>query len=231
MWNYITGLVVIYVFIQLVEKILNIFRKNYGSSQSHRFSIDANFALIKNKKFLEMIGIKSGAEGKEYDSWTKTEKEKWDNFALNGGPQTVDITYLSSENSYYISSGISSGYFFLRDNENQIIYSKIIAGDKDGLDENIEFGIYEKSGGFMKHNAIVPFFRYSKRNDDTGGDFIPLCEFPNLPLMSDSKYMKLGFEVNRSGGNDWYEDDFKDGHAIPVSKTYKKNGVMFDFVF
>lgn len=237
MWSAIIILIIVFIYGYQLEKRIRSIEETRGPSYSQRFWIDPSEAILKYDKLGDVLGIKSIKEGKSYDKWTKEDKDKWNkNYSKDFfNDISLHITYLQSENAYFVKAGSNSPYFSYRDSTNNYVYSKIIAGDKDGFKNNIEFVVYDrlmkdKEGKY--HWVITPCIKFSDGAFKGKSDFINLCDFPIFSAdRSDEFVRKFGFEVKRSGGDDFYEDDFGEHHSILTEVEYKKNGVIFRYFY
>jgi|SRR3989344_1458411 len=237
MWLTIFVAVILGYYVYQLEKRLRSIEETRGPGYSHWFSINASEALSKNKKFMEMIEIKSGAEGKDYDEWTKAEKDKWGKYPEElMNRLRVTVTYLASENAYFVSTFQGTPRIIHRDDikTNGLIYSAVVAGDEQGIKTNMEFDIYERllHKGDRREWVITPCIRYNEGifKYDTN-KFEALCDFPHFSEKKDDELEKLGFKIEREGGDDIYEDPFGEKHSIPTEIKYKKNGVEIRYVY
>lgn len=236
MWIYlIVGGILIYSIYRL-EKRVKTLEELRGPEYSHWFSIDCAVALSDNIKFREMLGIKSVSLGKDYEKWPKEEKTKWGKYPTKFTDRLkVKFTYLASENAYLISPRNGIPTLIHRDElKSSLLYSAIVAGDEDGLKPHIEFDIYERFVDSQSGRRwyLIPcltyndeIFEYEKRK------FEVLCDFPHMGQKNEDELKKLGFEIQKDGGNDIYEDSFGEKHAIPTVVKFKKNGVEFTYVY
>ncbi len=146
------------------------------------------------------------------------------------------MTYLPGENCYFVTTYKNFPSLSPRDSTSNLLYSAIVVGDENGFEDHIELNIYER---FLKcaqgqyEWVITPCLDY--RDDKIIGgkrDFQILCDFPHFKENKDNDQMKqLGFEVERHGGDDFYEDSFGENHSIPTKVKYKKNGVEIRYVY
>lgn len=226
MWQTIViGIIFVYLLHQLEKRIK---RHEEESESGWTLSVDALGAVAKYKKFGEVTGIKSAKEGKAFEDWSKTDRDKWvDRYAKDiVGKLLVNLTYLASEKAYFIRHDEGNTYIIHRDSytTNTLLYSSTIIEDKKRI--IIEFLIYDRlsKGVWM----LVPGFRY--RFDEgiiEKSEFTVLCEFPYSK--EDEKLKELGFKISRIGGDDVYKDSFGDMRGIPTTKTYEKNGIRLTY--
>jgi hypothetical protein len=52
-----------------------------------------------------------------------------------------------------------------------------------------------------------------------------------MPHHSDDQLKAMGFEVDRSGGDDVYKDVFGETHSIPTYVDIEANGVKFSTTY
>ena len=238
MWLTLFVAVILGYYIYQVEKRVRSIEETRGPGFSHWFSVNALDAVIKHKKFGEITGIKSASEGKEYKNWSKADKDRWHkNFSEKIADRTrVTLNYLQSENAYFVGTYKTNPSVVQRDSNTNLLYSAIVAGDEDGFKDHIEFLIYER---LIKHDqgkyswVLTPCLQYrDEKIIDGKHEFTALCDFPLFRNdLSDEEIKKLGFEIDRQGGDDIYEDSFGEEHAIPTIIKYKKNGVEILYVY
>lgn len=238
MWTSIIIAVIFTYFIYQLEKRVKHLEEGKGQGYSHKFSIDASIAFSKNKKFREMVGIKSASEGKEYEDWTKAEKDKWGKYPEKFRNRLrVSISYLASDNAYYISSFQETPYLIFRNDIATFrpIYSAYIAGDEQGIKANLKFCIYERlivDEEGKREWVISPCIEYNDGflNYDKN-KFEALCDFPHFADKQDEQIKQLGFKIKRDGGDDIYEDPFGETHSLPVDVIYEKHGVEIKYAY
>jgi hypothetical protein len=243
MWlTIIIAVVLGYYIYQQLDKRLRAIEETRGPEYSHRFSVIALDAVLKHKKFGEISGIKSASEGKDYKDWSKEDKSKWEKDKklreTLWNRINVNLTYLVSENAYFVSTYKNNPTIVHRDSNTNLLYSAIVVGDEDGLKDHIEFLIYER---LIKYDqgkygwVLTPCLQY--RDDhifdvNKNHSFTSLCDFPLFRTdLKDEEIKKLGFEIERNGGDDIYEDSFGEKHSIPTEIKYKKNGVEIRYVY
>ena len=81
--------------------------------------------------------------------------------------------------------------------------------------------------------VLTPCLKYRDEKIIGGKrEFTALCDFPLFRTdLTDEEVKKLGFEVERRGGDDIYEDSFGEKHSIPTEIKYKRNGVEIRYVY
>ncbi len=227
-----------YFYYQIDRRIKNL-EKERNSGYSYSMSIDAVQSVLKFDKFGELCGIASATEGKEFKDWTKTDKDKlkssnsdFRKFRLRS---RVNLTYLSSENAYFINSYQGCGIIF-RDQTTNLLYSATVAGDDDGLENHILFSIYEKlvkSPQGIYEWMLLPCLEYrDEDNSNEKNKFITLCEFPHFARnIDDDDFRNLGFIVDRREGLDFFKNVFGEEEVLPTIIKYKKNGVDISFSY
>lgn len=238
MWLTLLVAVILGYYIYQVEKRVRSVEETRGPGYSHWFSVNVLDAVINHKKFGELTGIKGASEGKEYKDWSKADKDHWHkNFAEKVADKTrVTINYLQSENAYFVRTYKSNPSIVQRDSNTNLLYSAIVVGDEDGFKDHIEFLIYER---LIKHDqgkyswVLTPCLQYRDEKIIGGKhEFTPLCDFPLFRTdLNDEEVKKLGFKIDRQGGDDIYEDSFGEKHSIPTVIEYKKNGVEIRYVY
>lgn len=240
MWLTLLVAVVLGYYIYQVEKRVRSIEETRGSGYSHWFSVNVLDAVINHKKFGELTGIKGASEGKEYEDWSKADKDHWHkNFAEKIADKTrVTLSYLQSENAYFIRTYKTNPSLVQRDSNTNLLYSANVVGDDDGFKDHIELLIYER---LIKNDqgkydwVLTPCLQY---RDDHIHDinkshiFTTLCDFPLFRTdLSDEEAKKLGFEVERRGGDDIYENSFGEKQSIETEIKFKKNGVEIRYVY
>ena len=202
-------------------------------TRGKNINVDVYTAVFSHKKFGEITGIKSATEGKKWDDWSNKEKGKWEEIKDKDKQfikSEVNLTYLASENAYFVRNKIDNPYIAVR-NEGDIslIYSEVVVGDKTRHSPYLEFLLYER---LIKGEwKLVPCIRYKKNYMDYEKKdeiFDILCEFPAFKRFRRDKHLKkLGFDVSSYGGDDVYTDAFGIDHLVPKESTYHKNGASF----
>jgi hypothetical protein len=238
MWlTILIGIIFFYTLYQFDKRIKTI-EQTRGKGYSHWFSVGVQDAIIKHRKFGEITGIKSATEGKNYNEWSKVDKEKWSKMSPKISEQMrkwyVTITYLASEDAYFVNNYKDSPTIIFRKDTTNLLYSSIVVGDKNGFDPNIEFLLYERL--IKKENGnsewvLVPCLQYSGKWLAGEKDFIVLCEFPHFAEKNENDLKHLGFEIKRSGGDDIYTDQFGKMQGIPTEIKYIKNGAEIRYVY
>lgn len=225
------------LFIYLFNRIHKL-EQSKGIYDSQWLRIKTTQSLLGYEPFLKLVGIKSNLAKKDYDKWTKKEKEIWGKYPSKYvGKMNVKINYLASEDSYLVQPESGKSYLVQRGGTNSIIYSGIIAGDEEGFNPHINLDIYERYvdfGGERKEPAFTICLEYTGKifnYNYNKNDFKILCDFPIFDLKTDEEFKKLGFEVDRTGADDVYKDSFDEMHSIPLMMNYKKNGVLINRVF
>lgn len=238
MWLTILLALILGYYIYQVEKRVGSIEETRGPGYSHWFSVNVLDAVLKHKKFGEITGIKSASDGKAYKDWSKADKDRWHkNFAEKIADKTrVTINYLQPENAYFVRTYKTNPTIAQRDSNTNLLYSAIVVGDEDGFKDNIDFSIYERLIKYDKGNygwVLTPCLEYQDgKIFDGKREFTALCDFPLFRTdLTDEEVKKLGFEVERRGGDDIYEDSFGEKHSIPTEIMYKKNGVEIRYVY
>ena len=236
MWLSLIIAAILGYYIYQQSKRIHALEEVRGPGFSHWFSVNAMDAVMKHKNFGEITGIKSASEGKDFKDWSKADKDKWYKIAKDvSSKSNISFTYLPGENAYFVNTFKRTPSFVHRDDTSNLLYSTIIVGDEDGFKDNIELLVYERlrKGAQGKYEwFITPCLEY-KDEKMFGGkrDFQVLCEYPHLRDKSEDDELKqLGFEIERRGGDDIYEDSFGEKHSIPTEVKYKKNGVEIRYV-
>ncbi len=201
--------------------------------ESKWINVEGLNAILAHPKLGEVTGIKSAKEGKSFKDWTKAEKDKWKKDLLPKAQSSfVHIAYLSNENAYYVNCPHDpslTGLTF-RHSTTNLLHSAIVAGDEDGFDKRLEFYIYERlvKGENGKNQwRLVPCIEYFDGEVPIKKDFTVLCEFPLFEDKNiEEQAKKLGFDVNKMGGDDFYTNSFGEGTPIPTIVRFSKNGVI-----
>ena len=228
--------IILYYFYYKLEKRVNFLEKSKGPGYSVRFRIDAHNAVIKHKMLGKLTNIQSAIKGKDYSSWTETEKSKLRKiYKKSFDKSIVDITYLASENAYFINDGHKTN-IVLRDEISTLIYSSFVIGDENTIESPvIEFSVYERLVKEGKNNykwVLAPCLEYrenmldlEKKNDQID----ILFEFPLYENHDEQKMKQLGFKVTT---NKDYPEGCKDifGKEFAFTQSiYEKNGVELKY--
>lgn len=222
----IVGLLANYNWLLVIAVGILLF-SNYFKTYARKrlITFDIHEATFSHKKFGELTGIKSAIEGKDYEHWTSNDKKKWDKIASSPKykKSRVTLTYLPSEDAYYVNNWVDSQYIAFCEDSNNCIYSAVVLGDENSDKPYLEFLLYERN------SKIVPCLKYRKgkyafkKEDIT---FETLCEFPPFLMFNkDKRLKKLGFELKKYGGDDVYTDDFGNNRLTTIDNWYNKNGV------
>jgi len=241
MWlTVLIAILLVYLLYRLERRIITL-EELRGPGVSQQFFINAVGSLNNNKKFGEIIGIESLSEGKSHKYWTNKEKEKWSKYPSNFTNRLkVRISYLASENAYYVNPFEGSPSIIQRNaiSTTNLLYSAMIAGDEDGIKPSVSFDIYERliyssqGDSYWVISACLSYdagwAKYEKN------EFKTLCDFPHLfksKIEEEEKIKKMGFKIERTDQRDIYEDPFGEKHPIPVIVKYKKNGVEIQYTY
>jgi len=212
-----------------------------GPGSFLRLNINVVDALIEHRKFGEITGIKSASEGKKFEDWTKADKdkynEKWEKQVWNGGH--VELTYLPGENAYFVSNENVGQRIRNRTIGPNTILSTVVVGDR--LGKHLEFRLVEHYGvtDLSKNKHVLKVILSYHEDGHTDGNSETLCVFPvfeifnqgNQPSVeTDSKFKKLGFQVDRRSelAAGIYES-FGASEMFVPEIVYKQNGVVISF--
>ncbi len=183
-------------------------------------------SLFSYTKFGDLTGIKSAKEGKEWEDWSKPDRAKWWKNSKKIISKTfMSLTYLSSENLYFVKTNEDS-FFTARENyKNDLIHRYTVVGDFEGFKPRIDFLLYQRYKN-DKEDVLVPCLKYIEEDlNEERNHFKPLCEIPNFYEHPD--FDKYGFERKDDSGD--YTDDFGE-KASSFHSVHKKNGVEVFFL-
>jgi hypothetical protein len=220
----VVGLV-IYV-ANLKQKVVAIESQRTGAA-SFRYTINALDAVMAHPKFTRFVKIRDAASGKLFKDWSKEDKAKWHKVAKPIIDSSwLAIRYLPAEDIYSVTP--SDGKVGLVDKDDGLIYSTVVLGDKDGYEERLELRYYSRLKGGVSYLTVALAYCKEMLGED---DFTVLCDMPVIPAVNDDVLNELGFKVKRSGGDDFYEDDFGDNQTSPAWIDIEKNNVKFGIVY
>lgn len=206
---------------------------------TQRFTLDATQAVLSNKMFGELSGIKSAIEGKPYEKWTSAEKQKWTNkyHDVIAKKTRLAITYLSSEDTYFINNAENGLNIITPRNGARYLYSTSLFEDKTEMEEkdNLEFGVIERIRDNLKRERqrVLTVYLVEKRGM-FGRSAEPKDVLMELPLdknkTGEDDLKTLGIEVHRSEG-DVYQDQFGEWDKGIDFVECKKNNVTISFMY
>jgi len=225
---------IFYFFYHEFNKRLEKLEYQKGPGETQRFSVSVFTAILNHKRLSSLVNLKSLSDGKQYNDWTEEEQDIWKkNYSQRISESTyVTFYYIAELNGYFVYTK-SSQYFIRRDKSKNCLYSSIVIGDKDK--QYMKFDVYERvlrgSDGKYKH-VITPVITYRKDWLKGEEEFQTLFDFPlfnDEPKDEDLKQM--GFEIEKTGGDDFIKDSFGELEKTTLYIDYKKNGATLSFVY
>lgn len=231
MWHSILFAIFVIGYYALNKRLSQI-ESSRGKGATQSFRIDVLSAVLKNKRFGELKGIKSAESGKDFKDWGKEDRKKWWKIAKTIQDKAcVRLTYLSSEDTYFIQVNNIS-YMVLPELGKRYLYTVNLTGDDSVFEKSLEFGVVErniKSGnGYCKVLTAYLVDHFSDIDKKSITNI--LFDFPiHKQDMGDTDFETLGFKVERSGGDDIYEDNFGEMDGVPTLLTLEKNGAKINF--
>lgn len=232
MWTLIS-VIIFFILIYTLDRRIKKLEEARGRGFSWAFNIDGLEAVLQNEMFGRITGIKSAEEGKPYKHWTEAEKNIWHKkYQEEMASKTqVRLTYLVSEDAFFVKGKEGSTIVLHDVLGNSYIYSANVIGDKDEVEDYLEFGLMDRikkdSGTYQR---VITGYLKEHKGIMEKGEFKILFDFPfNRNDMRDEDFKSLGYEVEHMGGDDIYQDDFGETHSLLRLTTLKKNGAKIWF--
>lgn len=241
-WTLIS-VVLFFILFYTLDRRMRRLEENRGNSYSQHFSINALKAVLANKMFGKLSKIKSSEEGKPYEDWTESERNKWHKGVHHKivDKVYVHVTYLASENAFFIKTKDTSG-LVLNELHKTCIYSSFLIGELSNGEDYLEFGLFNRIANYgdKKIRVISGYLTegigsltkdYNHHDYEANQKTQILFDFPLDHInWTDEDLKTLGFEIERyepslelqSAG---YKDIFGETEFYDTSITYKKNGV------
>lgn len=244
MWTILVVIIFSILFYSLNRRIKNI-EEVKGNAYSQTFGINALHAVLANKMFGKLSKIKSAEEGKPFKNWPQTDRNEWHR-KFPHKQKIIDktylgITYLASENAFYVKTKDIFG-LVLSEFRKTSIYSSCLIGDESYFKAYLEFGLVDRiadySGrrirvisGYLTEGIGSLTKDYDSKEDSKNKKTQILFDFPlDRTNWTDEEFKSLGFEIERyepslelqtAGHKDIFgETEYYDTHV-----TYKKNEV------
>lgn len=223
-----------------------------------RFSVNPQAAIFWNKRFGELIGLKSEGDDRKNGKWPKSDQDKW--FKKGGLKEKywdkitgINLVYLPSEDAYVVRDNNNYSSIISRHIAKTLLYSTTIAGEGDQLSfsldrKHLDLEIYERIPNLRKSLSnkeqwelpviSVCLKYYAETYPSKEDEFIVLCELPLFFLSSENEIWKkapnyiekLGFEERTDNWPDGpMKDDFGEEEWGKSMTSYKKNGVEITF--
>ncbi len=211
-----------------LHKRLSQIEDNPGKGISQSFSIYAQEAVLKNKRFGELAGIKSIASSKNYKDWGSEDKKRWQEIIEK---THLRLTYLSIEDTYFVQVNNTS-YMILPSLGKRYLYTENLTGNDSIFQDSVSFGIVERNIkiGNIYHKVLTAYLEDSFADLSKKSITNILFDFPiHTQDVNYTDLETLGFQVERSGGDDVYEDSFGEMSSTPTSLEIKKNGAGIRF--
>jgi len=236
-----------------VEKRLRNLERPRIEKSIVNFSVNPFNAIVRNKKFGEMVGLKTNTN-EFFKDWSKSDFEK---FNKKGGIREkignklsgINFAYFERDDIYFVRDATNYSRFINRRLGKTCLYSETIVEDKDG--SHLDLDIYERIPGFRENPQkilseelvyLTVCLNYTPGGYIGKNEFTILCELPlgfliNGEVLGDEKcktqwakveeYIKKeGFEVREDNNEPWgYKDDFGEEPIYYSFTSYKKNGV------
>lgn len=224
------------------DKRLKKLEENRGLIYSQSFVIDVLGDVLSNPMLGSIMNIKSSQAGKPFEDWTENDKTKWHkskDIKTIADRSKLRLVYLASEDGYLVSSSGKILYFVLPDISHRYLYSQIITGDEDGFKDHLEFNLVERHIYNKKNEYTIVISGYLQAKHEGSIFKKPVTTFLfDFPIYNYKKgrpkeedFKEFGFEIERSGGDDVYDDVFGESHSISTSVKFKKNGSEISFFY
>ena len=204
---------------------------------SQAFIVDVMQAVMMNKMFGELSGIKSVAEGKPFQEWTKSDGHKWGKIHDDIMNKTRRrIVYLSSADAFFMQDPDGRLNITLPRNGKSYVYLINLFEDKIGDKDNIEFGIIdrtikiEKKIGektFPYHQRVLTAYLQEKKDYKRTTNI--LFDFPFDENKGEINWKELGFEVEQRDGDVYEDSSFGDWEKTPDETIFKKNNATITY--
>lgn len=234
-WTLIS-IILFFILFYAFDKRIKKLEETRGRGFSQSFSVDVLQAVLQNEMFGKMSKIKSAEEGKLFKDWPESDREKWYKANQKNIVEKTHIrlTYLSSEDAFSIKVGSNFGIQLPSYLGTDYVYSETIIGEDDSFEDYLGFSLIRrniegKDGKFM--HVISGYLEEHFKDLDKKTKVHLLFDYPfNRQDLSDNELKDMGFEVDRKGGDDVYEDHFGEMQSIPTMLTFKKNGAEISYV-
>lgn len=226
--NIFLFLLLLYFLYQLDKRLRSLEEKKViGESQS--FLIDAHQSVLYFKPFGKITGLKEIEAGVKENKLSDKELDKFGGLLRDGLHRKLQmrITYLASENAFYIQHAETSGLVLI--NEVSQIFNTIICGDFEGINANVSFGIMHRVTEFngVREPVISGYLREDTGNFKKEGKFLSLFDLPFSSYRDMEYYKQLGFKAEEDD-SDFYTDYFGDSRVLSSTVTLSKNGVTIN---
>lgn len=223
-WILAIAVVVLALYVSSLKSKVVVIERERSGAATFRYTINALEAVMQHSKFTRFVKIRDAAAGKPFKDWSKEDKAKWHKVAKPIIDSSwLSVKYLPAEDMYFLTT--TNGKPGIVDKDDGLIYSTVVLGDKEGYEERLELRVYSRFKGGVSYLTVALAYNTEMLGK---GDFTVLCELPVVPTVDDAVLEQLGFSVERSGGDDFYEDDFGDNQTSPYWVEFKKNGVEFN---
>lgn len=196
-------------YIDGIEKKLNKQEKPHTENSVVKFTVNPHAAIVRNKRFGELFGLKTNTE--EFNEWSKSDQEKlWGKGGIREKLKDklfgASFTYLPNENAYFVRDNSNYTNIIKRKFGKTCIYSEPVTGNRER--PRLDLEIYERIPHFRENKPLkyeeeelkflTVCLKYYAEGDGLSSkedEFTILCELP------------LGFLIDRDllGEEKWKE--------------------------
>lgn len=231
----IISIILFFIVIYTLDKRIKRLEETRGRGYSHSFNVNVLQSILQNEMFGKLAKIKSAEEGKNYKDWSEEDKDKWHKIYQKDVVEKiyVRLTYLSSEDAFAIKVGNNFG-IQLPSYGKDYVYSTSVVGDDGSFEDYLGFSLVRRNikDHTDKYIHVLSGYLEEHFEDlDKKSKMQLLFDFPfNRQDLNDDYLKGLGFEVERKGGDDIYEDSFGETQATPTMLSFKKNGAEISYI-
>ncbi|WP_405970889.1 hypothetical protein OG496_12355 [Streptomyces sp. NBC_00988] len=197
--------------------------KSKQQNETFRVNIEAFDAIqeaAKDAATAKILGISSGAAGKDFKHWAARDRQALDG-AMN--QTSISVTFLHSDGVFFIHTNTGSHVVIAKDKA--LLYSEALGKDADQGDRRlrprVEFRVYSRvvNGEWCLLSALCVITDFNEK------DLRILASWPMF-MVEDEVFIGLGFEVERPDTSAYFTDEF--GDDVYVSGVdYLKSGVRY----
>jgi hypothetical protein len=224
MWSLIAIVITIFI-IYRIDNRLQKLESNFKGKFSCNIQINAKNAVTSSAFFKDKCGIKSFAKESDISKFTKDEQNEWYRLQTELSSRTkLNLTYLSTENCFFVKTS-NSTYISQLDFNKSTIYFETVFGDEDHQKPYIDFILEERSMELLgKHTRVLTGYLIEKENWMDKKAPTILFNFPYNEKLTTEQFNSLGFELEVENG-EVYKDSLGDFVQVGNSVKLTQNDV------